>query len=92
MSNDSADFNYDRKLELLDREGLILKIQNQRLEIKHLTRCINTYLSRAVWRARIIRDAIKHLKVNRPINALSTLQDRVDDGDAVLKELTHGDV
>lgn len=85
----NPDFNYDRKLALLDRDGLIRKIQNQRVEIVNLSNNIETYVHMTVWRAQIIRSAIKYLKEKRPECALGVLRDRVTDGDSVLKELSH---
>lgn len=81
-------------IENMTREELVDKCTNQRIEIRNLLNNINSYVSMSGDRGVAIRQAVKHLKSNRPTVALSTLQGFVhrghDDAIKCLRELANG--
>lgn len=76
-------------IDTMNKEELVAKCKNQRVEINHLLNQQSTYVDMCVWRGTIIRQATKHLKAQRIACALSTLTDRIISSDAVLRELAN---
>jgi hypothetical protein len=56
-------------------------------EINNQVRVNSNYIHTCMWRANIIDAAVRHLKAKRYECALTTLTDRSEDSDAVLREL-----
>ena len=81
---------YELKLVSMDREQLIAKIQNQRIEINNMHETQRHMLDHALEQGCRIRAAIKELNDKHYITALSILRNRVTDGDALLREKANG--
>lgn len=86
----NPDFNYDRKLALLDRDGLIAKIQNQRVEINNLLDCEKRASDMYCELMQTHNRICKFLKAGHYASAHALVSHRVTDGTEILREQANG--